>query len=128
MGRNSFSAALLFIFALALLLLPIQWIGAVILAAVFHELCHYAAVRLCGGKINGVAVGLSGAQMGVAGVSAGKELFCALAGPAGSLALLLFSLLGFCPGLEAFHLSNSSIQKLKMQDFSQNVKNKLIFC
>jgi stage IV sporulation protein FB len=90
-GRNSFSAALLFIFALALLLLPIQWIGAVTLAAVFHELCHYAAVRLCGGKINGVAVGLSGAQMGVAGVSAGKELFCALAGPAGSLALLLFS-------------------------------------
>lgn len=91
MMRNSFSGALLLLLALALLMLPMQWVGAAILAAVFHELCHYGAVRLCGGRVRTVSAGLSGARMHVVGLSTGGELLCALAGPAGSLGLLLFA-------------------------------------
>ena len=76
--------------ALALLVLPVRWIFAAAFAAVFHELCHYAVVRLCGGSIRSVTTSLSGARMGVRGLSEPKELLCALAGPMGSLLLLLF--------------------------------------
>lgn len=75
--------------ALMLLVLPLQWVIATILAAAFHELCHYGAVRLCGGNVKNLHAGLRGARMEVYGLNAGKECLCALAGPAGSLALLL---------------------------------------
>ena len=77
------------VLALAVLVLPLQWLFAILLAAFFHELCHYAAVKACGGQVLRLEIGWSGAQMEVAGLSTGKELLCSLAGPAGGLALLM---------------------------------------
>lgn len=74
--------------ALALLILPVRWIFAWMLAAAFHELCHYAAVRLCGGRIHLVRIGVGGAVMETGCLSGGGGALCAIAGPLGSFALL----------------------------------------
>lgn len=80
-----------FISALMVLLIPLQWCAAFMLAALFHELCHLAAVRLCGGSASLLRAGNSGATIDAWGLSSGKALLCTLAGPLGSLLLLFFS-------------------------------------
>ncbi len=89
MGCNS--AWLLITLALGLLVLPLWWVLAAVLAAVWHEACHYFVLRLCGGRAISLKAGLSGASMEVRGLSPAQELVCALAGPVGSLLLLLFA-------------------------------------
>lgn len=89
--RLGISAAACLFLATAILVLPVPWILAAIAAAVFHELCHIAAVYLCGGKISRLQIGVSGAVMEAEPMSRGKEWICALAGPLGSLLLLLFA-------------------------------------
>lgn len=74
--------------ALAILVLPIHWLFSWVIASFFHELCHYAAVRLCGGKIVGLHIATVGAAMSAVTLSPGQELFCSLAGPLGALLLL----------------------------------------
>ena len=81
---------ILILLALAVLVLPLQWFCAMILAALFHELCHYGAVRCCGGQICGMSMELSGARLRVTGLTGGRELLCALAGPLGGFLLLIF--------------------------------------
>ena len=89
---NRFSAAgAMICLALAILVLPLRWVIAAVIAAGVHELCHYWAVRLFGGTVLNLQIGLHGAKMQVKDLSWGRELLCALAGPAGSLALLLAS-------------------------------------
>jgi len=92
MGHNNISlrtnGAVLVILALSLLILPLQWIGAALLAALVHELAHAAAVRLCSGQIYALQLGVSGAAMEIPPMSRPQELFCALAGPLGGLLLL----------------------------------------
>lgn len=75
--------------ALLLLLLPLKWLVAAFFAACFHELCHYAALRLCRMRPQKLVIGANGASMEIGALSYGKELFCALAGPLGSILLLL---------------------------------------
>lgn len=75
--------------ALLLLTVPLKWLLAAWTAAVFHELCHIAAVHICGGKILAAQIGACGAVMETAPMTAGRELICALAGPFGSLLLVL---------------------------------------
>ena len=89
MGRNS--AWLLLLLALGLLVLPLWWVIAAALAALWHEACHYGALRLCGGRALGLRAGLMGMVMEARFSGPGQELFCALAGPIGSLFLLLFA-------------------------------------
>ena len=86
MGRKS--GGLLVFLALAVLVLPLRWLGAAILAGAVHEACHWGAVRLCGGEVRRLSAGFSGAEMTVEGLDAGRELLCALAGPVGGLMLL----------------------------------------
>lgn len=81
--------ALLFLAAM-LLILPLQWIGAALLAGLVHELAHAGAVWLCGGCIHRIRIGTGGAAMEIAPLDHARELFCALAGPVGGL--LLFPL------------------------------------
>lgn len=81
--------------ALLLLTLPLPWLLAAVTAALFHELCHLAAVRLAGGRVTGLTIGPGGAVMEgqlPPGVGAGLAI---LAGPAGSLTLL--ALCHVCP-------------------------------
>lgn len=79
------------ILALMLLILPVKWIFAALVAALIHELSHAAAVSLCGGRINALELGSNGAIMEALPMNRGKELFCSLAGPLGGLILLLFA-------------------------------------
>lgn len=88
--RFRINAITFFWLALLLLVLPLRWVAAAGLAALFHELCHMIAVRACGGRVNVVAVGESGAVMETADLTNWQELLCAMAGPLGGLLLLFF--------------------------------------
>ena len=85
------SAGALIFLAVLLLLLPLQWVFAVLLAAFFHELCHSLSILLCGGSLDGVTISGRGAVIETMPMSASKEVFCAFAGPLGSFLLLLFA-------------------------------------
>lgn len=87
--RFRISGAALIWLALMSLVLPLRWISAAIFAAVFHECCHMLAIRLCGGRIKGLRITETGASMDVAALTPWQELFCALAGPLGSMLLFL---------------------------------------
>ena len=65
--------------AFLLLTLPLNWLLSALAAAVFHELCHGAAILLLSGRIWGVRIGAGGAVMETEPLSSGKELVCALA-------------------------------------------------
>lgn len=83
--------------ALMLLTLPLDWVLSALLAAVFHELCHLAAVHLLGGKILSVRIGAGGAVINAELTTPFREFLCSLAGPAGSL--LLLALCRYAPKL-----------------------------
>ena len=83
----SFSGSSLIYAAFLLLILPIEWILAAAIAAGFHEVCHYAAVRVTGNDAFEIVVSDCGIVMKTTALSFYQELLCALAGPAGSLAL-----------------------------------------
>lgn len=85
------SGGFLILLALMVLILPLQWVTAALIAALFHEWCHILAIRLCGGKTSGLEVGAGGARLQAKGLSRGQELVCSLAGPLGGLFLLLFA-------------------------------------
>ena len=77
--------------ALLLLVLPLPWVAAALLAGAFHECCHYLAIRALGGRVPGVTVGYRGAVMELRGLGIAAELVAAAAGPVGSLSLLFLS-------------------------------------
>ncbi len=79
------------ILALAILLLPLHWIMAAMLAATVHELGHYASLRLCGVPVHELRIGVGGASMRVGQMDRLQTVICALAGPASGLFLLLFA-------------------------------------
>lgn len=81
----------LILLALLLLVLPLKWLLAALLAAAVHELWHLAAVRLLGGRPQGLWIGARGACMGAVLPGRGKELLAIAAGPLGSLSLVLFA-------------------------------------
>lgn len=77
--------------AFMLLLLPLRWFVAALLAAVFHEFCHFAAIRFLGGERVNIRLYSIGARMPLPDMSRGRELLCALSGPAGGLVLTLLA-------------------------------------
>lgn len=77
--------------ALALLVLPLDWIVAGVFCAVIHEMFHVAVLKLCGVEILGFSVGCGGARIITGEMNPMQELLCALAGPAGSLSLLMIA-------------------------------------
>lgn len=85
------SGEMLIFLALGMLILPLQWVFAMVLAAGFHELCHQIAIMLCRGRVRNLRVGISGAHMDAVGLSTSQELICAVSGPAGGLLLLLLA-------------------------------------
>lgn len=95
------------VLALAVLVLPLRWLGAVLLAAAVHEACHWAAVRCCGGQVRRFQVGTFGARMEVSGLNVWQELLCALAGPLGGLVMLNLSRFlprtALCAGLQSLY-------------------------
>lgn len=105
MERNS--PWLLFALALGVLVLPIWWVFAAVLAALWHEACHYLALRLCGVRAVSFRVGVTGAMLEVRGLGMVQEMLCALAGPLGSILLLLtarwFPRTAICAGFQGIY-------------------------
>jgi len=77
------------IFALLLLIVPLRWLVAMMLAAAVHELGHYIALRICAVDVLGFEISLHGARLKVGHMGRVQELFCVLAGPLAGLSLLM---------------------------------------
>ncbi len=90
--------------ALGLLLLPVQWCAAALIAGFFHELCHYGMIRFTGGRVEKMEIGAAGAIMETAPMDSLPELICALAGPIGGGLLMLagrwFPRVAICAALQ----------------------------
>ena len=86
--------------AAMLLIFPPVWMLSMFLAASVHELFHWIAVWLCGGKVLGFTIDAGGIRMDIGPMPPGRELICALAGPLGSAAAACFihglPLIGLC--------------------------------
>lgn len=74
--------------ATALLLIPLRWIIACVLAVIFHELAHYLCIFLCGGEVLSLQVGGKGISMEMTPINPLRELLSTMAGPISSLLLL----------------------------------------
>lgn len=88
------------LWAILLFVLPLQWVGAILTAGFFHELCHLAAVIGCGGSVTDLKIGLTGAKITAWGLRPRGAFLATLAGPCGGLLLVLlknrFPRLAFC--------------------------------
>lgn len=82
------SAGAILLCAALLLFLPLQWIGAALLAVLIHESCHAIAVYLLGGSIRRIFIGCRGMVMETLPMSGVRELICVIAGPVGSIMLI----------------------------------------
>ena len=81
------TAGFCILWALLLLVLPLNLLLAAMGAALFHELCHGLAIYATGGKITRLTIGAGGMVMETTPMPPEKEALCALAGPAGSFLL-----------------------------------------
>lgn len=97
--------------ALGLLILPLRWVLAWLLAAAIHECCHLIAVKLCGGSMAALRLNSWGASMVANDLTSTQELLCVLAGPVGALVVLL-PLIRFLPATAVCGLLQSSYNLL----------------
>lgn len=74
---------------LAILIVPLPWITAWLIASVFHEFCHCILLAVCGCRVYNLKIELGGAVMETDEPDNRKELICALAGPIGGALLIL---------------------------------------
>ena len=79
--------------AVLILLVPVPWLAAWLISVSFHELCHYLFVRLFGGRVHRVTIGIGGAEMESTTL---PKYQCVIALLAGSIGGLLLTLLGRC--------------------------------
>ena len=93
--------------AFLILTLPTRWLLSAVTAAMVHELSHIAAVYLVQGKIRGIHLHLTGCEILTRPMGQIQSVFCILAGPAGSLLLLLlrkqFPLIAVCALLQGIY-------------------------
>ena len=71
-----------------LLILPVQWLFAWLIAVCFHEFFHYLTIRLCGGKSYHLHIGFGGAVISCSELTDRKHIIALLAGPLGGLLLV----------------------------------------
>ncbi len=103
--RYRISSELLLFTACMILIVPLQWICAAVVAALFHEACHRFMLSMLGMKKSNIRIDISGAKMQMPPYNARKELLCALAGPVGGLMLLFLGRwlprTAFCAGVQS---------------------------
>lgn len=92
MGKIRTGKSLWLLLGFLALALPLRWMAAAAVSIAVHELCHYLAVRLCGGQVYSLYMTAGGIKMHTSPLTPGKHLICALAGPAGGLLLFLLSI------------------------------------
>lgn len=101
--------------SLGLLLLPLRWVLAWLLAAAIHECCHLIAVKLCGGSVATLRLNGWGASMVANDLTAPQELLCVLAGPIGG-AVVLLPLMRYLPATAVCGLLQSAYNLLPFID------------
>lgn len=84
-----FRTEIYILLALMCLVIPVKWLVALLVGAVVHEVSHMLAIILTGGKIYRIRINLGGAIIETSEMGIWKELVCTLAGPTGSLLMLL---------------------------------------
>jgi membrane-associated protease RseP (regulator of RpoE activity) len=89
MQRVELRPGAIFLLSLLCFLDPLGCFVPFILAAGLHECGHWLALRACGTSVISLRVGATGAVMRSAALSRGETIFCAFAGPAVNLMLLL---------------------------------------
>lgn len=93
--------------AVILLLVPLDWMCAWVVAAVTHECCHCLAILICRSRIEKIYIGLNGARIQAFAMNPWKQLFSTLAGPCGALLLLLlgplFPRLAICAFIQSIY-------------------------
>ena len=79
-----------FLAALLILILPLDWLLAAAAASAFHELCHVLMLYLLKGRILRIQVQAGGCIIESGRIGEPQQFASILAGPLGSLCLLLF--------------------------------------
>lgn len=77
--------------AAALLIFPLPWVGAWLLAATVHELFHLLAARLSGTAVERISLGGGGMEMKIGLSGPRQAFFTAMAGPLGSVFLIFLA-------------------------------------
>ena len=78
-----------FLTAALLLILPLEWFCAAILAAAVHELGHLAAIYALGEYVENISIGGFEARIHTRPLNNRAELLCAVSGPAASICLIV---------------------------------------
>ena len=88
MKRVDISAGAILLLSVIYFFGGITSLAALLLAVLIHELGHIAAIELCGGRVHGLKVTLSGLCISCSGVmGTEKSVICLCAGPASGFAL-----------------------------------------
>lgn len=77
--------------AMMVLLMPLNWLVAWVLAAAVHELSHCLSLWICGKPVESICVDVGGTKILSDMLSDWQTVFCAISGPLGGLSLLLFA-------------------------------------
>lgn len=90
------------LFAIFLLLLPLKLVFSWSIAVAVHEAGHYIALRFFNIDVTHISLGAGGVSMQIGEITTKQEFVCALAGPMGSLSLLLLSRCWPCTAICGF--------------------------
>ena len=110
MARLRVGKSLWLTLGLLVLGLPLRWLLAAAVSILVHELCHYLAVRLCGGQVYGLQITAAGVTMHTSLLSPARQMVCALAGPIGGI-VLFFAAFSF-PRIAICALAHSAFNLL----------------
>lgn len=94
-GKIKIDSLFLCLLAISVIILPLKWLIAWLLAAIFHEFCHYFALKCFGIEILDIQLGAFGARIESEPMKMKTNLICTMAGPVGSF--LLFILIRWFP-------------------------------
>ena len=130
---------LLLFTACLFLILPLDWILSAWIAAIIHELWHIGAVYILKGKIFRLKISSSGCILDTDAMGEWQQFLCILAGPFGSLILLLFcqiipkiAICGFIHGLYNLlpvePLDGGRMLRILLNRFSPMRSDWVMFC
>ena len=77
--------------ALLFVMLPVRFVLSAFAAALSHEMCHIAGLKLLKYPVLDISIGGFGAKIHTVGLSGWDEVFIALAGPLGGLMMIPFA-------------------------------------
>ncbi len=98
--RSIFTSLVYLYFACLVLVLPLRWLLGWVLAIAVHELGHWLAVVICGGKVLSLSAVPGGLDMVVAPMTGGQRFVCIICGPViGITPVLLY---GWFPEVAVF--------------------------